>query len=52
MNLIVELPALLAHGQQLTGARVGPAMLLGVGLLMLGLFLLVLAWVVARRSAE
>jgi hypothetical protein len=52
MNLNAEFSALLAYGHQLSGLRLGPAVLLGFGLLLLGVFLLVLAVVVARRSAE
>jgi hypothetical protein len=51
MNLFREFPALVAHGQQLT-VRSSSPFLLGVGLLVLGVALLVAAWLLARRSAE
>jgi uncharacterized membrane protein len=51
MNLIGEFPALLAHGQQLT-VRASPPFILGVGLLLLGIVMLVVAFILARRSAE
>jgi hypothetical protein len=52
MNLNAEFSALSSYGDQLSGLRMGPTMLLGFGLLLLGLFLLVLAYIVVRRSAE
>ncbi|WP_269059731.1 hypothetical protein [Catellatospora vulcania] len=42
---------MVAHGQQLT-VRASPPLFWGVGLLVLGVVLLVAAFVLARRSAE
>ncbi|GAB4060273.1 hypothetical protein [Catellatospora paridis] len=52
MNLIGEFIALSAHSRQQLTVQTSPPFLLGVGLLLLGVVLLVVAFVLARRSAE
>ncbi|GAA1383787.1 hypothetical protein [Catellatospora chokoriensis] len=52
MNLIGEFVALSAHGRQQLAVQTSPPFLLGVGLLLLGVVLLVVAFLLARRSAE
>ncbi len=52
MNLIGEFFALSAHSRQQLTVQSSPPFLLGVGLLLLGVVLLVVAFVLARRSAE